>query len=79
MENSGCVLESSSGFLWSVIVRFAHSASKFGRKFIVTLLAGRFQIDFIEFSFLIHFLVTNGTREMMNAPGFIQSREHCEC
>lgn len=44
---------------------------EFHRKFLITLLTHRFQIALVEFRFLIHLLIANGTGKMVNTPSFI--------
>jgi len=46
------------------------------RKLLVTPFAHGLHVEFVEFRFLIHFLVTQRARETVDAPAFVQSLEH---
>lgn len=54
----------------------SQTPSQFIGKSFIAFFADRFQVAFVEFGFLVHFLIAHWTGEMMNAPGFIQSSEN---
>lgn len=65
-----------TGFFWSSLMLSPQTSSQFIWKPFIALFADWFQIAFVEFCFLVHFLITNGTGEMMNTPSFIQGGEN---
>ena len=63
------------GSLWCVLVGFAQTPLEFRRELVVTLLTNRLLIALVEFGFLVQFLVTDWTGEVVNAPSFVQGSE----
>jgi len=54
---------------------FFQPQPQLSRVFIVALFTNRLQIHLVEFSFDRYLLVAGGTREMVDTPGLVESRE----
>lgn len=67
VKKSSCWFPRSSGLMLP-----PQTSAKFRRKLLVTFFANRLQIALVEFSFLVHLLIANGTSEMMDTPSLIQ-------
>lgn len=66
------------GLPHGILMRNSQTLSKLGRHSLVALLADGTLVVFIELRFQVQVDIAHVTREVMNAPSFIQCRKDCK-